>query len=68
MDILQRLIRKNEVSSETTQRSLMFGNFRSLYISSTVGKVSGNVTVIRGQVRNLIGLCDGNHLHMISKS
>lgn len=46
----------------------MFGNFRSLYISSTVGKVSGNITVIRGQVRPLIGFCDGNHLHMISKS
>lgn len=46
----------------------MFGNFKPFNLSFTMGNVSGNIPVIGGQVRNLIGFCVGNHLHMISKS
>lgn len=43
-------------------------NLKPLYFPSAVEKVSGNITVIREQVGNLIGVCSGDHSHMTRES
>ena len=43
-------------------------NLKLLCISWVVGKVKRGITVIRGQVGNVMGFCGGHHSHMTSET
>lgn len=43
-------------------------NLKVLYIPFTVGEVNSDTTVIRGQMRNLTGLCGRYPSHMASET
>lgn len=64
----QRLMGKMRSLIQLLRDAGCLVKLRPLYIPSTVEKVNGIIAAIRGQVRNIIGFCDGDYSLMTSKN
>lgn len=64
----QRLMGKMRSLIQLLRDAGCLVKLRPFYIPSTVEKVNGIIAAIRGQVRNIIGFCDGDYSLMTSKN